>query len=199
MDHVHTLTAAQSPVAPGCLVEAIRVGERLLLPQKQRQAVLDGGSQHARIAEPREVKIAREVLRELLDATWSPRQSGTRSSSIRSRVPASDGTSSSSFRSFLLARTARLSWPESRYACHSTGACGVAAPAPAATGRFPAAGQSPRRPPTSLRLGLLHLMRVEVQRLLLGEDRLPGQIPAHRLVQVLQPGLVSGEEDERVW
>ena len=34
--------------------------------------------------------------------------------------------------------------------------------------------------------------------LLLGEDRLPGEVLADRLVEVLQPRLVGGEEDERV-
>ena len=48
-------------------------------------------------------------------AAMSPRHNGTRSSSIRSRVAPKPVTSSSSLRSFLLARTAKASWPERSY------------------------------------------------------------------------------------
>ena len=41
-------------------------------------------------------------------------------------------------------------------------------------------------------------MRIKIQRLLLGQDRLPGQILSGRFVQVLQPGLVCRKKYERV-
>jgi hypothetical protein len=37
--------------------------------------------------------------------------------------------------------------------------------------------------------------RVEVQALLLGDDRLPGDVLAGSLVEILQAGLFDGEED----
>lgn len=49
-----------------------------------------------------------------------------------------------------------------------------------------------------LRLGLPHLEPAEVERVLLGEDRRPREDLAQRLVQVLQPHLVGGQEHERV-
>ena len=46
--------------------------------------------------------------------------------------------------------------------------------------------------------GLLDLIRREVERFALAEYRLPRQIPPDRLVEVLQPRLVHGQEHERV-
>ena len=108
-------------------------------------------------------------------------------------------TSSSSLRSFLLARTASASLPESRVACHVIGACGV----DLLRHQQPLVGLGQARRHRAvggllLRLGLPHLVRVEVERLLLRQDRLPRQVPAHRLVEVLQARLVRREEDERV-
>ena len=51
---------------------------------------------------------------------------------------------------------------------------------------------------TRLGLRLLHLLRREVQHDLLVQDRFPCEILPHRLVEVLQAGLVRREEDERV-
>ena len=49
-----------------------------------------------------------------------------------------------------------------------------------------------------LRLRLSDLMGRQVERFSLGEDRLPGQVVANRLVQVLKPRQVRGQKDERV-
>ena len=49
-----------------------------------------------------------------------------------------------------------------------------------------------------LGLGLLHLVGRQVERLALGENRFPGEVTPDGLVEVLQPGLVRGEEDEGV-
>jgi hypothetical protein len=50
----------------------------------------------------------------------------------------------------------------------------------------------------SLGLGLLDLLWVEVEDELFGEDGLPGEVVASGLVEVLEAGLVGGEEDEGV-
>ena len=39
-------------------------------------------------------------------------------------------------------------------------------------------------------------MRIQVQLLLLSEDRRPGQGPANRFIQVLEPCLVYRQEDQ---
>ena len=49
-----------------------------------------------------------------------------------------------------------------------------------------------------LGLGLADLMRVEVQPVLLVEDRCPGEIATDRLVEVLQAGLIDRKEHQRV-
>jgi hypothetical protein len=49
-----------------------------------------------------------------------------------------------------------------------------------------------------LPLRLLHLMRIEVERILLGQDRLPRQELPQCLVEVLQAHLVGREEDQCV-
>ena len=50
----------------------------------------------------------------------------------------------------------------------------------------------------SLGLGLGHLVGREIQVLLLGQDRLPGQVLARCLAEVLQAGLVRRQKDQRV-
>ncbi len=50
-----------------CVVVAVGVGEGVLLPGEQGDAVADGGEQHAGIGQARQVEVAREVLDELLD------------------------------------------------------------------------------------------------------------------------------------
>ena len=49
-----------------------------------------------------------------------------------------------------------------------------------------------------LRFGLLHLLRVEVQRLLLKDNGLPGEVAPHGLVEVLKPGLIDRQKRQRV-
>ena len=41
-------------------------------------------------------------------------------------------------------------------------------------------------------------MRRQIEHFPLGEDRFPGQVVTDRLVEVLQPRQVRGQEDERV-
>ena len=50
----------------------------------------------------------------------------------------------------------------------------------------------------ALRLGLLHLVRGQIERLTLGQDRLPGEIAAHGLIQILKPRLVRGQKRQGV-
>ena len=49
-----------------------------------------------------------------------------------------------------------------------------------------------------LRLGLLHLVRRQVERVLLGEDRLPGEVRRTASSRSCSRVLSDGEEDERV-
>ena len=50
----------------------------------------------------------------------------------------------------------------------------------------------------ALRFRLPHLLRGEIEVLLLGDDRLPGQEAPYRLIQLLEAGSVGGEEYQRV-
>lgn len=49
-----------------------------------------------------------------------------------------------------------------------------------------------------LSLGLLDLVWRQVELVLLGDDRLPREVLADCFVEVLLPGLVDGEEHQRV-
>ena len=47
-------------------------------------------------------------------------------------------------------------------------------------------------------MGLAHLVGRQVERVAVIEDRAPGQVDSDRLVEVLMPCLVSGQEEKRV-
>ena len=65
------------------------------------------------------------------------------------------------------------------------------------SGKINVSGTSGTISGSLLGFGLLHLLRIEIQSHLFGQDRLPGQILARRLVEILQPGLVRGQKHQR--
>ena len=69
---------------------------------------------------------------------------------------------------------------------------------PRATGRFREPGDNSAIGRLHLCFRLLQLLRVEVQSFLFQGDRLPGQVAAHCLVQILQPGVIDRQERQRV-
>ena len=114
-------------------------------------------------------------------------------------VAASPVTSWSSWSSRLPARSASAPGPVRRIACQETAASGLPCPwnqQPQVRLRQPPGHRLVGRLP--LRLRLPGLMRVEVELLLLVEDRHPGQVPAQGLVEVLVARLVRRQEDQAV-
>lgn len=65
MKNIDTLAAPQSTVPAARLIKTVSVCERVLIPEEQSEAVLNGGRKHLRIAKARKVDVTREVLGKL--------------------------------------------------------------------------------------------------------------------------------------
>ena len=192
----------QAAVATRLFVVAVRVGKGVVHPGHQRQPCLDGTDQHRRPPQPRQVEVAAIVLDQLPD-----RHMITPPQRDAVQFHAQQGRRVGGHQQFvvlqLLARPHRqriLAGEPEGLPLDGRGRVAILLhrhQQPLVGLRQPGLDGAVRH--GLLRLGLLHLLRVQVQRRhLLGQDRLPGQVLAHCLVQVLQPRPVRGEKHQGV-
>ena len=193
------LPAEQTAIPIGVLVVAVRVGEALVLPGQQPDAGVDGAQQHGRFPQARQVEVAREVVDELPDlhVVATPQRhpvelhpEARAREAGRQQLVALQPARGPVRQGALPGQPRRLPGDRASRRCLDR------RQEPLVRLRQP--GRDGFGGCVPLRLRLPDLMRRQIEHFPLGEDRFPGQVVTDRLVEVLQPRQVRGQEDERV-
>ena len=193
------LPAAQAAVAPVRLVEAVRVAEAVVGPGQESDAVGDGAQQHGWLRQARQVEVTGEVLDDLPDGhVVAAPQRHSVELHLQSRAGEPGRQQIVALQSARRpVRQGALSGQARRFPGDRIGRRGLhRGEQPLVRLRQPLRDRLGGGLP--LRLGLLHLVGRQIEQLALLENRLPGQVTADRLVQVLQARLIRGQEHERV-
>ena len=197
------LTKTQASIALGSVVEAIGVGEGVLLPTEQGDPVPDGVHQDLGVAEPREIGVPGEVFGELLDGHVIP---APQRHVVEFKAEASGGELGDE--QFVVLKLAAgtngkrfLSLQAEGLPLHRVlrlGLCGNKQPLVSLRDASADGGVGV----VALTLGRAALLCVEVQRRIVSlrflHDGIPREIMPHGFVEVDQPGAVEGEKNERV-
>ena len=196
----HVLSGPEPSIAPGRLIEAVGVARRTPTSRSAAQAALNGAEQHVRSRKARQIDVRREVVDQLANrhAPLRPERHVVEMLPEDRRPQRRD---EELFAPQLLAGAdgERIARQKDASPERSPAPADSPGPAPAATGRslesarapcdsaaFSCVSACPRWClPRSRHVGLVN-------------DRLPRQVSANRLVEVLHPRLVGREEHQAV-